>query len=110
MPKKNALRLALEQGKLKTRPLSEIEQDQDETILWAERTAKSFPEKVRRGRPPKEAQTVPSRSVTVRFPAVEAQLVLASAKAQGLTISEFVRAAAYRAASPKPAKARRILP
>jgi len=99
--KKNSLNLALEQGKLKTRPITEIEQDQAEAIRWAEEVARHFPVKVRRGRPPKDEAGGPSRSVTVRFPAAEARLVLSSAERHGLTLSEFVRAAACSAASPK---------
>jgi hypothetical protein len=76
MTKKNSLQRALEQGKLNTRPLREIERDQEETILWAESVAKEFPVKARRGRPPKSAQSTPSRSVTVRFPAAEAQIII----------------------------------
>lgn len=98
---KNALQLALEQGKLKARPLSEIEEDQEETIRWAEEVAKGFPVKVRRGRPRTSEPNGPSRSVTVRFPELEAQLILATAERQGLTLSEFVRAAAFHAASLK---------
>jgi uncharacterized protein (DUF1778 family) len=40
--------------------------------------------------------------VTVRFPADEAQRVLESAAAMGLSLSEFVRAAAFKAATSKP--------
>lgn len=99
--KKNALQFALEQGLLPTRPLAEIEQDQEETIRWAEEVARGFPVKVRRGRPRSSEPSGPSRSVTVRFPELEAKLILASAERQGLTLSEFVRAAAFHAASLK---------
>jgi|GEM_PF-6347341 len=99
--KKNSLALALETGKIKTRPIAEIERDQEETIRWAEDVAKHFPVKVRRGRPPKEEENEPSRSVTVRFPQKEATLIVESAERQGLTISEFVRAAAFHAAMPR---------
>jgi hypothetical protein len=109
--KKSTLQQALEKGQLKTRPLMEIDQDQLEAIQWAEDVARHFPVRIRRGRPVKEDQSGPSRSVTVRFPEVEAELILSTAKSQGLSISEFVRAAAFHAASPmvpkrsQPAKA-----
>jgi hypothetical protein len=98
--KKNTLQHALEQEQLKTRPIVEIDRDQLEVIQWAEEVAKHFPVRIRRGRPAKEDHAGPSRSVTVRFPEVEAELILSSAKNQGLTLSEFVRAAAFHAASP----------
>jgi hypothetical protein len=110
MNKLNSLQRALEQGKLNTRPLREIERDQEETILWADAVAKEFPVKVRRGRPPKSGQSNPSRSVTVRFPAAEAQIIMSSAMDQGLTLSEFVRAAAFKAATPKTIKGREQRP
>ena len=71
----------------------------EEAIPWAEAVARKFPVKVRRGRPPKAAAAAPSRSVTVRFPEAEALVILSSAQHQGLTLSEFVRAAAFQAAS-----------
>lgn len=98
---KNSLQVALEKGKLKTRPIADIEQEQVAAIRWAEEVARHFPVKVRRGRPPKDQAGGPSRSVTVRFPPAEAKLVLSSAERHGLTLSEFVRAAACSAASPK---------
>jgi len=99
-PRKNALQLALERGKLSTRPLEEIVRDQEETIRWAEEVARHFPVKVRRGRPPKAEKVVePSRSVTVRFPLEQAETILAAAKRNGFTISEFVRAAACQVAA-----------
>ncbi len=105
MPPKKSLEHALERGKLRTRPASEIQKDLEETIQWAEQVARAYPIKVRRGRPPKGGPGGPSRSVTVRFPPDEAQRVLASAMAMGLSLSEFVRAAAFKAATsrPKPA-------
>ena len=39
-PRKNSLQLALDLGKLSTRPLEEIARDQEETIRWAEEVAK----------------------------------------------------------------------
>jgi hypothetical protein len=102
--KKTSLQRALEQGRLNARPIAEIERDQTETIQWAENVARDFPVRVRRGRPLKEHPSGPSRSVTVRFPGMEAELIMASAANQGLTISEFVRAAAFCAASSKAAK------
>lgn len=102
--KKNALGLALERGALKTRPLADIERDQEETLQWAEEVARHFPVKVRRGRPPKRDGAGPSRSVTVRFPQKEAQLIVVCAERLGLTLSEFVRAAACGAAAGKAGK------
>jgi len=99
MTKKNSLMHALETGKLKARPVAEIEKDLDETIQWAENVAKAYPVKVRRGRPPRNEPGGRSRSVTVRFPPEEAQRVLSSAEAMGLSLSEFVRAAAFQAAT-----------
>jgi len=97
---KNALQLALEKGKLVTRPIEEITRDQKETLRWAEEVARDFPVKVRRGRPPKDVEVVaPSRSVTVRFPMEQAETILAVAKRHGFTISEFVRAAAFQTAA-----------
>jgi len=46
-PRKNAIQLALERGKLSARPLEEIARDQEETIRWAEEVARHFPVKVR---------------------------------------------------------------
>ena len=97
--RKNALQLALDKGTLTTRPLEEITRDQKETIRWAEEVAKHFPVKVRRGRPPKAAEVVVSRSVTVRFPHDQAETILAAAQRHGFTISEFVRAAACQVAA-----------
>jgi hypothetical protein len=97
--RKNALTLALEKGTLKTRPLGEIEADQDETLEWAEAIAKHFSVKVRRGRPRKDDVPPVSRSVTVRFPEQEAERIVRVAGRQNLSVSEFIRAAAVLAAS-----------
>jgi hypothetical protein len=90
--RKNALTLALEKGTLKTRPLGEIEADQDETLEWAEAIAKHFSVKVRRGRPRKDDVPPVSRSVTVRFPEQEAERIVRVAGRQNLSVSEFIRA------------------
>ena len=107
--RKNALVLALEKGTLKTRPLADIEADQEETLEWADTVAKHFPIKVRRGRPRKGEEPSVSRSVTVRFPEQEAERILMVADRQHLSISEFIRSAAVMAAQvhllPKKAKA-----
>ena len=97
--KKNTLQAALDQGNVKTRPLAEIERDQEALIQWAETVARTFPVRIRRGRPPKRCASAGSRSVTVRFPEPQARLILDCAERQGLTLSEFVRAAAFLAAS-----------
>jgi hypothetical protein len=102
MPTRNrSLATDLANGALQTRPLAAIEADLDDTLRWAEEVARTLPGKVRRGRPPKGAAGGPSRSVTVRFPEAEARLILASAERQGQTLSEFVRAAACKAAAGK---------
>lgn len=99
-PRKNALQLALDKGTLTTRPEEEIVRDQEDAIRWAEDVAQHFPVKVRRGRPPKDAEAAaPSRSVTVRFPPDQAETILAAALRHGFTVSEFVRAAACQAAA-----------
>ena len=98
---KNALQIAMEERSLATRPLSAIEADQETAIRWAEDIARRLPTRVRRGRPAKGAGSGPSRSVTVRFPAAEAERILAFAERQGMSLSEFVRAAAFLAASGK---------
>jgi hypothetical protein len=62
--KQNSLQSALGRGRLKTRPIGEIEQDQEEVIGWAENVAKHFPVKFLRSRlaiPQGPAEKKPSR-------------------------------------------------
>jgi len=104
--KLNAIEQAMKGKTLKTRTRAEIEADLVETIQWAETTGRELPFTVKRGRPFASKPAVELESLTVRFPAEVAKLVRAAAKRQGITVSEFLRAAAVMATQPKAARER----
>ena len=102
--KLNALETALKGKKVLTRSKTEIEADLNETIQWAETEGRALPIRVKRGRPAVDEPPRETKSVTVRFPAAIAQQVEAAAVQKGLTLSDFIRAAADLASRPqKPA-------
>jgi len=99
--KLNALETALKGKRVPTRSKAEIEADLNEAIQWAETEGRALPIRVKRGRPAAGEPPREARSVTVRFPAAVAQQVEAAAARQGLTLSDFIRAAADLASRPK---------
>ena len=99
--KLNALESALKGKKVHVRSKAEIEADLDETIEWAETKGRVLPIRVKRGRPATGEAPRETRSVTVRFPMGIALQVETAAERQGISLSDFIRAAADLASRPK---------
>lgn len=95
--KLQALEQAMKGKKLRTRSRAEIESDLDEVIDWAETAGREIPFRLKRGHPFASTPVGALRSITVKFPEAMANQVEMAAKRKGLSLSEFVRAAAWAA-------------
>jgi hypothetical protein len=95
--KLKALEQAMKGKKLQARTRSEIESDLGAVIEWAETAGRELPVRLKKGRPFTDRPGDGLRSITVKFPTALAAKVEAAAKRRGLSVSEFVRAAALAA-------------
>jgi hypothetical protein len=95
--KPKALERAVKGVKIQTRARAEIESDLGEVIKWAETAGRELPVRLKKGRPFSDNPGEGLRSITVKFPAGLAAKVETAAKRKGLSVSEFVRAAALAA-------------